>query len=209
LLFMPRKLWWLPLLLVLAVAAGCGGGNDSAGGSSTTVTVGNEPASAPVCPPAWRPGWQKLANRIKAPVYCPSWLPDPLTGEIGGQWEAMHSVLEDRSYLIGFLWYEANAAEVHVNFRGYPGQTAIPNCNGRACFSDPGEKKTIAGHDIQVYNVNRGADTWHVLYAWTTNGSLYTVSQHVVPALGVSYGVVTANLDRMARGLVRIDPQQS
>jgi hypothetical protein len=31
----------------------------------------------------------------------------------------------------------------------------------------------------------------------------------VVPALGVSYGVVTANLDRMARGLVRIDPQQS
>ena len=24
-----------------------------------------------------RAGWQKLANRIKAPVYCPGWLPDP------------------------------------------------------------------------------------------------------------------------------------
>jgi hypothetical protein len=195
-------------LLVALAVAGCGG-KDAARNSGATATGGNEPASAPVCPPAWEPGWQKLANRIKAPVYCPSWLPEPLTGEIGGQWEAMHSVLEDRSYLIGFLWYEANAAEVHVNLRGYPGQTAIPSCNGRPCFSDPGEKKTIAGHAIQVYNVNRGADTWHVLYAWTTNESLYTVSQHVVPALGLSYDVVTANLDRIVRGLVRIDPQQS
>jgi hypothetical protein len=205
---MRRKLWWLPLLLVFFAVAGCGGGNDAAESSGTTATVGNEPASAPVCPPAWRPGWQKLADRINAPAYCPSWLPDPLTGEIGGQWEAMHSVLDDRSYLIGFLWYEANIAEMHVNFRGYPGETAIPNCNDRPCFSDPGEKKTIAGLDIQVYNVNRGADTWHVLYAWETDGSLYTVSQHVVPGLGLPYGTVTASLDRIVRGLVRIDPQQ-
>jgi hypothetical protein len=206
---MRRKLWWLPLLVFFAVAAGCGGGNDAAESSGTTATVGNEPASAPVCPPAWRPGWQRLADRINAPVYCPSWLPEPLTGEIGGQWEAMHSVLDDRSYLIGFLWYEANVAEMHVNFRGYPGETAIPNCNDRPCFSDPGEKMTIAGLDIQVYNVNRGADTWHVLYAWETDGSLYTVSQHVVPGLGLPYGTVTASLDRIVRGLVRIDPQQS
>jgi hypothetical protein len=206
---MRRKLWWLPLLVFFAVAAGCGGGNDAAESSGTTATVGNEPASAPVCPPAWRPGWQRLADRINAPVYCPSWLPEPLTGEIGGQWEAMHSVLDDRSYLIGFLWYETNVAEMHVNFRGYPGETAIPNCNDRACFNDPGEKKTIAGLDIQVYNVNRGADTWHVLYAWETDGSLYTVSQHVVPGLGLPYGTVTASLDRIVRGLVRIDPQQS
>jgi hypothetical protein len=205
---MARKLWWLTLLLVLVVAAGCGG-NDATEASGTTGTGGNEPASAPVCPPAWRAGWQKLADEIKAPVYCPSWLPDPLTGEIGGQWEAMHSVLEDRSYLIGFLWYEANVAEMHVNFRGYPGRTTVPSCNGRPCFSDPGEEKTIAGRDIQVYNVNRGADTWHVLYAWITDGSFYTVSQHVVPALGLPYGTVTSNLERVVRGLVRIDPQQS
>ncbi|MDP9285026.1 MAG: hypothetical protein M3P41_08760, partial [Actinomycetota bacterium] len=32
------------------------------------------------------PGWQRLANRIKAPVYCPGWLPDPLIGAIGGKW---------------------------------------------------------------------------------------------------------------------------
>jgi hypothetical protein len=193
--------------MVVLVAA-CGGGN-STEETSPTATSGNEPASAPVCPPEWKPSWQKLANRIKAPVYCPGWIPAPLTGEIGGPRSAMRSVLKDRSYLMGFLWYEANVAEVHVNFRGYPGQTTIPSCNGRPCFNDPGEKVTIAGLDIQVYNVNRGADTWHVLYAWKTDGSLYTVSQHVVPALGLPYGTVTANLDRITRSLVRIDPQQS
>jgi hypothetical protein len=41
------------------------------------------------------------------------------------------------------------------------------------------------------------------------DGSLYTVSQHVVPALGLPYGQVAANLDRLVRGLVRIEPQQS
>jgi hypothetical protein len=205
---MPRLTRWLPLLLVLVVAA-CGGGHDARQGSSQISTDGNQTASAPVCPAAWKPGWQKLANRIDAPVYCPSWLPDPLTGEIGGPWQAMYSVLKDRSYLMGFLWYETNVAETHVNLRGYPGRTAIPTCNGKPCFNDPGVKKTLAGLDIQVYNVNRGADTWHVLYAWHTDGSLYAVSQHVVPDFGISYEKVTANLDRIVRGLVRIDPHQS
>jgi len=98
---------------------------------------------------------------------------------------------------------------VHVNFRSYPGRTSIPTCNGRPCFNDPGEKKELAGLDVQVYNVNRGADTWHILYAWKMGGSLYTVSQHVVPALGLPYGQVAENLDRVVRGLVRIEPQQS
>jgi hypothetical protein len=196
-------------LLIAVSAAGCGGDDRATNNASPTTTSGNEPASAPVCPSAWKPGWQRLADRIQAPVYCPNWMPDPLTGEIGGEWQAMHSVLRDRSYLMGFLFYEPNAAEVHVNFRGYPGRTAIPSCNGRPCFNDPGVNKTIAGLQIQVYNVNRGADTWHVLYAWQTDGSLYSVSQHVVPELGLSYSTVTANLDRIVRGLVRVDPQPS
>lgn len=205
---MPRLTRWLPLLLVV-LAAACGGSSDARQDSPQTSTDGNQTASAPVCPAAWKPGWQKLANRIDAPVYCPSWMPDPLTGEIGGPWQAMYSVLKDRSYLMGFLWYETNVAETHVNFRGYPGRTGVPTCNGKPCFDDPGVKKTLAGLDIQVYNVNRGADTWHVLYAWHTDGSLYAVSQHVVPEFGISYGKVTSNLDRIVRGLVRIDPHQS
>ncbi len=40
-------------------------------------------AAKPVCTePA---AWQRLANRIEAPVYCPGWLPDPLTAQLGAQ----------------------------------------------------------------------------------------------------------------------------
>jgi hypothetical protein len=196
-------------LLVTATlaAAACGGGSTTPSAPSTMG--GNVAASAPVCPPAWRAGWQRLADKIQAPVYCPSWMPEPLTAQIGGPWHAMRSVRNDRSYLMGFLWYEPNAAEVHVNLRGYPGRTAVPTCNRKPCFNDPGPKKQIGGFDVQVYTVNRGADTWHVLYAWKAGGSLYTVSQHVVPELGLSYGRVTANLDRIMRGLVEIKPQQA
>jgi hypothetical protein len=202
----PARLVVLALFILLLAA--CGGGGGSAA-KSPGGTSGNEPASAPVCPPAWRAGWQRLADRIQAPVYCPSWLPDPLTGELGGPWHAMNSVRKDRSYLMGFLWYEANVAEVHVNLRGYPGRTDIPNCNGRPCFNDSLGKKRVAGFEVETFPVNRGADTWHVLYAWHDDGSLYTVSQHVVPDLGLPYGKVVANLDRVMRGLVRITPQQS
>lgn len=197
------------LLVLLALGAAACSGGDSTGAAEPAGTQGNQPISAPVCPPEWRAGWQRLADRIQASVYCPSWLPEPLTGELGGRWHAMNSVLKDRSYLMGFLWYETNVAEVHVNFRGYPGKTSIPTCNGKPCFNDPGERKTLGGLDVQVYNVNRGADTWHILYAWKSGGSLYATSQHVVPHLGVSYAVVAENLDRIVKGLVRIDPQQS
>ena len=37
-------------------------------------------------------GWQRLANRIDAPVYCPSWLPDPLVPQIGNRWNNIDSV---------------------------------------------------------------------------------------------------------------------
>jgi hypothetical protein len=204
----PRAAHCIPLLLVVIAIAACGG-KASNEAKAPAGTGGNQAASAPVCPPGWRAGWQRLADRIQAPVYCPSWLPDPLTGQLGGPWQAMDSVLKDRSYLMGFLWYEANVAEVHVNFRAYPGRTSIPTCNGKPCFNDSIGKKRVGAFEVETFTVNRGADTWHVLYAWHDDGSLYTVSQHVVPKLGLSYGKVVANLDRIMRGLVRIAPQQS
>jgi hypothetical protein len=204
---MQRAACVLLLFFVLLIASACGGGSSTA--NSPTNASGNVPASAAICPPAWKPGWQQLANRIHAPVYCPSWMPAPLTGEIGGPWNTMRSVRKDGSYLMGFLWYETNVAETHVNFRAYPGQTAVPSCNGQPCFNDPIVKKQIGRFICQPYTVNRGADTWHLLYAWQANGTLYTVSQHIVPGLGITYAKVTANLDKMVRGLVRIDPQQS
>ena len=84
--------------------------------------------AAATCPAAARAGWQRLASRIKAPVYCPSWMPDPLDARIGGRWNTIHSVARDGSYLIGFIWAEPGSGELHVNLRGYPGRTRIPTC---------------------------------------------------------------------------------
>src|SRR4051794_21189312 len=114
--------------------AGCGGG----GGKYVAKSAAPAKATVPHC--AFPAGWQKLANRIGAPVYCPGWLPDPLTSQIGGTWNNIDSVSKDRSYLESFVWQEtgmgAAGGELHVNLRGYPGRTAIPNCPTGAGNSD-------------------------------------------------------------------------
>jgi hypothetical protein len=195
------------VLLALAAGTGCGGSPEPKASAA---------APAPACPAAWKATWQRLANRIKAPVYCPSWMPDPLTGQIGGRWNNIDSVdRHDRSYLIGFVWQE-KGIEIHVNLRGYPGRTRIPTCldtrtvAGKTrrvpvpCFADPGGRKRAAGIDATVYTVNRDADQWHILYAWRRHGSLYTISQHVAPPLG--YAGAVRSLDRMLRTLVLVEP---
>ena len=201
------------LLGVLALA-GCGGG--SARTETHAVLVrGDAPAS---CPAKARPGWQRLANRIHAPVYCPSWIPDPLDGVIGSRWNNINEVSKDRSYLMSWVWQEtgpgAAGGEKHVNLRGYPDRIRTPKCvnadsNTRElipCFGDPGGKVREAGITAMVYNVNQDADQWHVLYAWRYAGSLYTVSEHVAPPF--SYRKVRQNLDQMLRGLVLVQPTQ-
>jgi hypothetical protein len=199
----------LTLIVVALSLTACSGEDSATANPPETRSTTTSAAASPTCPPAWTAGWQKLADRIGAPVYCPSWLPDPLTGEIGGQWDAIHSVTAQGSYLIGFLWFERDANEVHVNLRGYPGETDVPDCNGKPCFSGGTGSREVAGKNVDVYTVNRGADTWHVLYAWKEDGSLYSISQHVVPELGLSYSAVVKNLDRIMAGLVKIEPQQT
>lgn len=166
-------------------------------------------------------GWQRLANRVDAVVYCPSWMPDPLVPQIGNRWNNINSVDPDRSYLQSFAWQEAaglNTLEIHVNLRGYPGTTRIPTCqdvstvNGKtyrkkiACFQDPQGtwRSSTTGINATMYTVNHGADSWHVLFAWRRNGSLYTISEHVAPPL--SYAKVVTNLKRMIDRLVLVKP---
>ena len=186
-------------------AVGCGG-DDAASAQPGEQATTTAPAT---CSPALARGWQKLSDQIDAPVFCPSWLPHPLVGMIGGEWEGVHSVTKTGSYLIGFIWFERGAGEVHVNLRGYPGEAKVPTCNGVPCFSGNRGTREVGGKTVDVYTVNRGADTWHVLYAWKENGSLYSVSQHVVPELGLSYSQVVKYLDRIMAGLVKIEPQQT
>jgi hypothetical protein len=190
----------LPLIAVALALAGCGEGGSGAGAAVKAKQS---------CPHA--AGWQRLANQARAPVYCPHWMPDPLDGVIGGHWNNIHSVSRDRSYLIGFIWFERGSGELHVNLRGYPGKTAVPRCPAAVgsatipCFADPHGRVRAHGIDATVYTVNQGADQWHVLLAWHRRGTLYALSQHVAAPL--TYEQVVADLKRMLRDLVLIAPK--
>lgn len=192
----------LLLLLVPVLVTGCGSANGEKGVAE---------AAAPACPAAWRTGWQKLAHRIKAPVYCPTWMPHPLDARIGGDYANGESVSRDRSYLVSFIWFEPGTGEVHVNFRGYPGNTKIPTCSDLTtdkpvpCFSDPKGRVRAGEITARVYTANQGADQWHVLYAWRRSGSLYALSEHV--AAPYTYAQVVRNLKRMLTGLVVVSPE--
>lgn len=198
--------------LALAAPAGLAGCADD----EPTPSARAAPAAPRACPAAWKGEWQRLANRVKAPVYCPTWMPSPLDGNIKGPWKNGVSVRADRSWLVSFLWHEPPAQDVHVNFRAYPGRTAMPVCEdvqvvaGKTrrrdipCFSDAQPARRIGRFTVTPYTVNQGVDMWHVLYLWRERRSIYTVSEHVAKPL--TYRHVTRNLDRLMRGLVRVEP---
>ena len=149
-------------------------------------------------------------------MFCPSWIPDPLDGVIGSQWNNIDEVSHDRSYLESWVWQEtgmgAAGGEKHVNLRGYPGRRRVPHCVNAdtktpkfiPCFADPAGQVRAGGLTATVYNVNQDADQWHILYAWHYAGGLYTVSEHVAPPFG--YRKVRRNLDRMLGGMVVVRP---
>lgn len=173
------------LLLALSVAAtGCG--------SEVKPAEAAAKAAKASCPnPA---AWQKLANHVGVPVYCPGWLPDPLTGKLGAVDNNIHSVSADHSYLQSWVWQEtgggAAGGELHVNVRGYPGRTKIPTCRTGGsdsrnvpCFASPAGRISANGISSPVYTVNQDADSWHYLVLWRRFGNLYTLSEHVAPPL--------------------------
>jgi hypothetical protein len=195
------------------LAAGCGSGKEAAPPPQTQAA-----AAKPSC--AHRAGWQSLANRIGADVYCPGWLPDPLTSQIGGQWNNINAVDKDRSYLIGFVWQETEVGingaggELHVNLRGYPGKTAIPTClegpfdkTKMPCFAEPHGTVSENGIKATLYTVNQDADQWHLLLAWRHAGGLYTVSEHLAPPL--DYRKVIVYLKHELGSLVLVAPTHS
>jgi hypothetical protein len=178
------------------------------------VLLQGSAAAAPKtsCPAGWARGWEKLADKVGAPVYCPRWMPNPLNAQIGGQYQDIYEISKDRSYLVSFLEHgDLGSGDVHVNFRGYPGRTTIPTCPapvGKStvpCFADPAGHVSENGIHATVYQVNQGADQWHILLLWRYRGSLYTVSQHVI----IPYDSATrvrANLAHLLKSLVLVQP---
>jgi hypothetical protein len=191
----------VPVAVLVLVVAACG---------STKHRQADAAPTKPACPAAWLPGWQKLANQARAPVYCPSWVPTQIDGHIGGPYTDISEVSKDRSYLVSFVWFEPGSGEVHVNFRGYPERVRIPTCSDLdtnkpvPCFADPKGNVHEGAITARVYTANQGIDQWHVLYAWHRGDSLYTLSEHVAPPY--TYRGILDNLNRMLRGLVLIRP---
>jgi hypothetical protein len=177
-------------------------------------------SSASACPAARRAGWQALADRIHAPVYCPTWMPAPLDGNVHGQYKNGLSVKKDRSYWVSFLSADTDS-EVHVNFRGYPGRASVPKClvvepegkrtirGTKPCFASSRGTVTSGAIHATLYTVNQDADQWHLLYAWRHGGSLYVVSEHFGLAPYSTTAQVERNLLRIMRGLVLVQPHKS
>jgi hypothetical protein len=203
----------LALCLLLGVSAllasGCG----------ETKAASAAPVAAPKAHCAYVAGWRKLANRVGAPVYCPGWLPDPLTSQIGGKWSNGESVSADHSYLVSFVWQETGpglaGGELHVVLRGYPGVTRIPTCRTGGvdsrnvpCFD--GLRGTVRANGItaKLYSgPNQDMDAWHAVLLWHRHGTLYTLSEHVAPPL--TFNKTVGYLKRELASLVLIRPSST
>jgi hypothetical protein len=198
----------LALCLLLGISAvlatGCG---------DTSRKAEAAPAPKPHC--LDRPGWQRLANRIHAPVYCPGWLPDPLTGKIGAPDNNVNAVSKDRSYLESWIWQDTDgpnlSGEVHVILRAYPGRTTIPTCRTGGvdsqnvpCFAQPEQWVTANGIRTRLYTVNQDMDSWHLVLLWRRYGNLYTLSEH--RAAPLTYQHVLRYLKHELASLVLIKP---
>ena len=171
------------------------------------------------CPAAWQRSWQKLANRIDAPVYCPSWLPDPLDGQIGGRWNNIDSVGKDRSYLVGFVWQEMSAAgDPHQPPRLSGGDEDPDLPLGRArrrqaardevpCFDDSHGQKTIGGFRVhRVHGQPGRRPVARALRLAARRVAVHRSAQHVAPPL--TFPMVVRNLNRELASLVLVEPQQ-
>jgi hypothetical protein len=183
----------------LLILTGCGSSAEPAA----------KAAAAPSCPKAWQAGWSKLARQIDAPVYCPGWMPNPLDGRIGSEWNGLRSVDKQGGFLVSFIYQETGSGEVHVNFHRWPG-TRMPHCRAQTsqrqipCYSDAAGRVRTHGIDATLYTVSRDADQWHLSYLWRANGATYVVSEHVAPPF--SFAQVKRNVTRLLRSLVLVPP---
>jgi hypothetical protein len=166
-------------------------------------------ASSPGCPAAWQRGWDKLARDVDAPVYCPGWMPNPLNGRIGGQWNGLRLLDKHGGFLVSFIYQETGSGEVHVNFHRWP-STRMPRCRAETskrmipCYSQPDGRVRANGIDATLYTVSRDADQWHLSYLWRNDGATYVVSEHVAPPY--TFNQVKRNVTRILRSLVLVRP---
>ncbi len=185
-------------LLALAVAltlVSCTSGNSSAP-SATAPT-------ARVCPHAWAAGWTAWAGRVGATVYCPTWLPSPIDGRIGGQWSTESS--PGRHWQLGFVWRDEDfSGLVHVVFEGAPEADWPLRCGGPLCFAGRTGSTDVHGLHVVWYDHDLGSSSGHVAAVFHAGGQVYIVSMHVFGDVGRAQ--TQAMVRRIVAGLVRVQP---
>lgn len=165
-------------------------------------------AGPPRCDEHQLAEWKRLANEIRAPVYCPGWLPDPLVSDLHHP-----SIDPDRSFQVGYHDSELRSAEVHVVLGAYPDRR-IPRCEDLKiekyvpCWLDSSGRKQVGPYLVTVYERALGHESQHVVYTWTYRGVLYTASMHIDRRenSAVTRVVAKRNLDLVLLALDRVDP---
>jgi hypothetical protein len=185
-------------LVVLLTAAGCGG-------SSSADTTPSSAAAAHGCPPSWRPGWQKWANKVQMPVYCPGWMPT-VTGQIKSQWNTAYAPGHD-NWQLGFAWLEFDNL-VHIIFEGYAPKAFPPNCEGSPCFAGYIGSQQVGRFHVRWYDHNLASHTGHIAAIFRANGYIYVVSMHIAPP-STTLTRTKADVVHILKTLTKIDPQSS
>jgi hypothetical protein len=188
------------LLVLLTPILGSGCGDE--GSSAAPAPSSKSPARA-TCPAAWAAGWQAWTNKVGAKVFCPSFLPSPITGEIDGQWNTAKA--PGKTWQLGYAWLEHDDL-VHVVFEGYPKKRWPPSCEGVPCFDDKVGTESINGHEVTWYDRNEASHSGHVAAVFRDGGYVYAVSMHVYRPYN-SVKQVTGLVRKMVAGLVPLQPR--
>ncbi|MDX6593535.1 MAG: hypothetical protein QOJ13_2731 [Gaiellales bacterium] len=166
---------------------------------------GSTPTAAPTCPTAWAADWQEWADTIGAVVYCPTFIPSPFTGEIGGQW--LTAKEPGRSWQLGYSWLE-HGDLVHVVFEGYPASRPFPpTCAGVPCFDNSTGTEDIGGKQVTWYERNEASHSGHLAAVFRANAYIYVVSMHISQPNDTEAKVRDA-LTQTLTGLVPVEPTQ-
>ena len=119
-------------------------------------------------------------------MYCPGWMPNPLDGRIGGEWNGLRLVDKHGGFLVSFIYQETGSGEVHVNFHRWP-STRMPRCRAETskrkipCYSDPaGRVQRERDRRDAVHGVARRRPV-APLVSVAHDGATYVVSEHVAP----------------------------
>jgi hypothetical protein len=210
------------------LCTGCGAGSHSPAPTRTLRTSPPPPppasatapartqAAGPTCPRTWRAAWERLAAKARIPVLCPTWLPTPLTGELGARANTEREASKG-SWQVGFVDVDPGfSGLVHVVLEGYDRTSWPPVCedtvrrNGkvvpvkRPCFGGRRGAERVAGRRVTWYVRNRAIETGHVAAVFPAGTNTFVVGVHVYPPL--TRRSAQAQIRRIVRGLAAVEP---